>query len=44
MKRCSSGKSSLMGEVLAYEGKDVMISSRTIYFFLLGVENSRLYS
>jgi hypothetical protein len=34
----------LMGEFVASEGNVVMSSKRVSDFFLLGVENSRLYS
>jgi hypothetical protein len=43
-KRCSSEKSSLMGEALASEGKVIMSSVRMRDLFILGVENSRSYS
>jgi hypothetical protein len=37
-------ESSLMGKDLASEGKAVMSLDRTRDLFILGVENSRLYS
>jgi hypothetical protein len=43
-KRCSSEKSSLMGEAMASKGKDVISSARTKDFLLLAVENSMSYS
>jgi hypothetical protein len=43
-KRCSSGNSVLMDELVVLEGNVVMSLARMRDLFLLGVENSRSYS